>query len=171
MHTAVRAYNVITASVLSFVGNVEVLRDSWEEYEARACRILFRGPTGWMQPGCLRALKHLGFPLELPDMRCHTTAAKCRVMKYEDSVRGGLQVSAKGPCAGHASESLRVQLARVLAWMGSAFLLAQHLWRAHAVGDHGAYLGGSTPAGGGGSGYAGIQMAAGLLPSSATRAR
>ena len=75
--------------------SLDMLPDSWEEYEARACRILFRGPTGWMQPGCLRALKHLGFPVELPDMRCHTTAAKCRMMKYEDRVRGGFQVLAR----------------------------------------------------------------------------
>ena len=77
MHITARSYNVYMASVLSFIGQVEMLLDSWEEYEARACRILFKGPTGWMQPGCRQALKHVGFPTELPDMPCHTISAKC----------------------------------------------------------------------------------------------
>ena len=95
MLISIVAFRTFIAPVLSFVGQLDNLPHSWEQLERRACRVLFRGPTGWITPGCLRACKHLGLPAELPDLRVSALAAKCRVFRYEDARRGGLRVAAR----------------------------------------------------------------------------
>ena len=80
-------------SVFAFVAQLDDTPDEWEMVERRACTRLFRGPSGWITPGCLRDLKHFGFPSELPDLKITATAAKCRVHSYEDHRDGGLRVS------------------------------------------------------------------------------
>ena len=93
MHLNIRAYQIYIATVLSFVGQLDNLPREWGQHEAQACRLLFKGPTGWMTPGCLRAAKHLGLPAELPDLRVVTLAAKCRVHRYENAKAGGLNAT------------------------------------------------------------------------------
>ena len=45
-----------------------------------------------MTAGCLRHLKTLGFPNELPDMHINVLAAKVRVHRFEDARHGGLKI-------------------------------------------------------------------------------
>ena len=45
-----------------------------------------------MSPKCLRRLRDIGFPVELPDIRARCTAAKARVCRFENRQHGGLRV-------------------------------------------------------------------------------
>ena len=85
----------IHASSLIFCCAVGRSPQEWDSVERRACVRLFPGLFFWISPGCFRALKHLGFPSELPDFLYTAVATKCRVFRYEDRKAGGLRVSSR----------------------------------------------------------------------------
>ena len=70
------AYRIFIAPVLSFINQLDALPSAFEAAESKACEALFPGGRGWMTAGCLKQLKTLGFPAELPDLRCSGLAAK-----------------------------------------------------------------------------------------------
>ena len=88
-----RAYQTNISTVIAFVSQLEAPPENWSDVERQACRLLFRGPQGWMVPSCLRAATHLGFPGELPELPATAAAAKCRVAAWEAFRTGGLFIS------------------------------------------------------------------------------
>ena len=88
----IMAYRVFIAPVLSFIGQLDILPEAFVAAESKACESLFPGGRGWMTVGCLRHLKTLGFPNELPDIHINVLAAKVRVHRFEDARHGGLKI-------------------------------------------------------------------------------
>eukprot|EP00959_Pyramimonas_sp_CCMP1952_P328440 6875984-Pyramimonas_sp.AAC.1 len=99
-----------------FVGQLDVLPDTFEDHEARACAALMPGPGGWMSPRCLRRLRGVGFPVELPDLRARCVAAKARACLFENRQQGGLRVQERS-----------VRLQRAIA--AAAGQLSTRTWR------------------------------------------
>lgn len=74
MLLTILAYKAYVFPVLPFVCQFEPPPPDWSATERRACQLLFRGPTGWLTPPCLRGLCALGFPAELPDLATYAMA-------------------------------------------------------------------------------------------------
>ena len=124
-HT-VDAYRVFVASVLMFVAQLDPLPPDFGDFETRACRTLFRGPPGWMTTGFLKGMKSAAFPIELPDIRAGSVAARARVAVHENATHGGLQIARR-------ARSLRLHMASAGghfcpaycgAWLRSCFILS-----------------------------------------------
>jgi len=96
------AYRMYVLPILSFVAQLKMVPDDWEEVERRACKLLFPGPRDWLPAGALRGLKHVGFSDQLSDLHSLAAAAKCRVARYENFAHGGLQVSRRVVALRHA---------------------------------------------------------------------
>jgi len=123
--TTLQAYQVFIGSVLLFVAQLDPLPDDFDMYEGKACKSLFTGPTGWMTPGCLKELKSLRFPRELPDIRSVAIAAKARVARFECLNNGGLNILRRA----HTLSNLQVneqctlsQLQWITSWRDHSFL-------------------------------------------------
>ncbi|CAK0794469.1 unnamed protein product [Prorocentrum cordatum] len=86
------AYRTYIFPVLGFVLQLDRPPADWDDYEQKACTILFPGPRGWAPPAALRSLHTLGFQSALIDARATAAAAKCRVYHWENVAHGGLQV-------------------------------------------------------------------------------
>lgn len=95
LHITLQAYRVYVMSVLTFVAQLVAPPPEWEQTERQACQILFPGPTGWMTPPCLKGLKLLGMPMELPQLPAIAQAAQCRVCRYENATHGGLHITTR----------------------------------------------------------------------------
>ena len=89
------AYRVYIAPVLSFISQLDPLPTTFGAGGGKVCEMLFPGGRGWMTPGCLKNLKALSFPTELPDLHRCALAAKDRVHKFENALQGGLKISAQ----------------------------------------------------------------------------
>ena len=75
-----------------FVGQLEPLPQSFDGFEATACRRLFPGPYEWIAPTVLKQVKAMHFPVELKDAATVSVAARSRVLRTENLQQGGFRV-------------------------------------------------------------------------------
>ena len=92
LHVSIRAYSTYILSVLMCVGQLEPLPQSFDGFEATACRRLFPGPYKWIVPAVLKQLKAMHFPVELKDAATVSVAARSRVLRTENLQQGGFRV-------------------------------------------------------------------------------
>ena len=86
-------YKIYIISVLSFVAQLEEVPAYWEDYEGRILRTLIPGPFRWALPADFRGLQRdYGFPVEAPDLRLVSEAARFRVAHREAARQGGLGI-------------------------------------------------------------------------------
>ena len=86
------AYRIYIMPLLCFLAQLLNPPSNWDEIEHRVCTTLFPGPRCWTSPRMLRNLRVLGFNAELPNLYDIATAAKCRVVRWENADQGGLDV-------------------------------------------------------------------------------
>ena len=89
------AYQVFISSVAVFVAQLDILPDSFENVELKACQSLLPGPKGWFSVDALKDLKSLHFPRALSNVRCAAVASRARVARFENAAHGGLRVRAR----------------------------------------------------------------------------
>ena len=98
MLLTIQAYQVYICSVLQFVAQLEPLHPEFEQMERKAVQALFPGPTAWIVPTMLKDAYSLHLPLPLVDMKAVSTAAKVRVLRWENRAEGGLHVLQRVRC-------------------------------------------------------------------------
>ena len=123
------AYKMYVASVLSFLGQLELLPAAWKQGESSEEKKLFRklvpGPYRWACTGDLCGLaRDFGFPTEAPDLEVTFRAAKFRVARHEGRCIGGL---CRSPWLASLEEAWRRsehlgRLGRWRAWLRTPYL-------------------------------------------------
>jgi len=79
MVTKVSLYNMLAISKLSFVASFFQPDKSALRAENRAIQLLTRGPWNAMPPSMMKALKSIGLPTQIRDLKALSTASKIRV--------------------------------------------------------------------------------------------
>ena len=126
LHITTRAYMVYIITVLTFVAQLEVPPDAFDNEERKACRLLFKGPHAWILPPVLQDLKSLGFPAELVDLRTVAIAAKSRVCRMENRIHGGLHIHRRARRLKHLADDCDdwQRLSWVAKWLPRNFLFS-----------------------------------------------
>ena len=93
LYAAINGYHIFAQSVLLFVAQLEELPASAIAAEEWAFGRLMPGPGAWILPWEARHLDLLGFPCTFRSLAHVAVAAKARLMRYENSAHGGLQLS------------------------------------------------------------------------------
>ena len=119
------AYKIYIISVLSFVAQLEEVPVRWEEHEGHILRTLIPGPFRWALPEDFRGLRRdFGFPVEAPDLRVVSQAARFRVAHREAASRGGLGLRrwlGRLEAAWGSSEAI-VRLGTWREWLNSSYV-------------------------------------------------
>jgi hypothetical protein len=93
---AATAYNTYVASVLSFVGQLEVIPEHALQQEQVALRTVARGPGNWACAEDLWFLsENFNFPVSFAHLSISAWASQVRVATWEASSSGGLHVGAR----------------------------------------------------------------------------
>ena len=95
LYFSLLVYKVYVASVLSFLGQLELLPGAWKQgvssVEKKLFRALVPGPCHWARPDDFCGLaRDFGFPTEAPDLEVTCRGAKFRVAHREGRYIGGL---------------------------------------------------------------------------------
>jgi hypothetical protein len=111
------AYKVYILPVLSFLVQFRTPDKEVLEAEEAALRMMTPGPYRWCLPADLYTLAdNYGQALNFPNLMCVSTAAKCRVLHFENYRRGGLDIQNKALEVGRAARFSEQPLERQMRW-------------------------------------------------------
>ena len=93
LQVSLTAMNVYAYSVLQFVAQLMPPPSTWKNAERDALRSICPGPRGWISASVLYRTDLLGLGSPMKDLEHISLAARFRVAIFENSSRGGLQIT------------------------------------------------------------------------------